>query len=396
MQKQFDNFVSKLTSQLHAIDKAYLPSGCDEQEWCLEKLRIYDRFTSGLIENGSKYLKIINHLETELKNSETTSGTSSSSSDQDERSAQTELTALKQLLDKKVIEEKHAMHSLRKLETTLHSLKLENRKLNDEKKKLELKLAEEEKSMPQINGARSIVKLLRDENDQLRQIIDRHEHTMDAIAKGEPQHNDIESLEHQLNEKEQIIMKLNEALAKKNETRSEISDLIQHQRNLRPLIIDECKDSASLTDAETNDNKKFELFMEGHRELTLLVKEKYRQLREQRAEIKSLKQQLNEQHKNDTSELAAAQAKNTELLQQLDQLKQQKSGEVNNLLQQSNEFHRELDDIKQRETIFSRKIRLQDEHINELLQEREALIRLNNEMLESIAKCRGELSKYVS
>lgn len=413
MQKAFNDFVTTLREEIRVIDHELAPRVCDESQHnvCQKKFRIYERFTSGLIENAAKYLEIIQHLESELKNpessaecsSDSSSSSSSPPSEADEKFNQIDLIYLKELLGRKVCEEKRALQSLRKLEKTLFALKLENRKLFAEKSELEAKVIESQKTTPDVDdtGAINIAKLLTDENDQLRQIISRNEFTLNAIggngttAIPNSEAADcmarLEELQRQLNKKEALIADLKKSIAKKNETKSEIEDIKGHQSRVDRLVSDESKkinDDSSLSDSETNDNNKLNLLMEGHRQLSALVKEKYSQLRQQRAEIKALKKKLEEYEaaESKSNELVDIQAKNQVLNNELDRLKEHAN--------QTEDHKRQMELANEREAILARKISIQNDHIHELLEERATLIRVNNEILETIAVCKRELAKY--
>lgn len=408
MQKAFDDFVGTLREELRVIDNEFSPRVCNDLQHslCQKKVRIYERFTSGLIENAAKYLEIIHHLESELKNTDSSadcnsdSSSSSPPSDVDDKFNQIDLNYLKELLGRKVCEEKRALQSLRKLETTLMSLRLENRKLSAEKSELEKTVIESQKMTPDVDdtGAINIAKLLTQENDQLRQIITRNEFTLNSIGShGTPIlsysdnadcMNRLEELQRQLNDKEKIIADLKESIAKKNETKSKIEEIKGHRNRVHRLVCDESKnitDDSSLSESESNDNNKLNLLMEGHRQLSALVKEKYAQLRQQRAEIKSLKKKLEEYEKKElkSNEIMGIQARNLEL-----------NNEVQQQVDQTEDHKRQLELANQREAILARKISIQTDHIRELLEERATLIRVNNEILETIAVCKHELAKY--
>lgn len=409
MQNAFNDFVSTLREELRVIDHDLSPRACTESQHnlCQKKVRIYERFTSGLIENASKYLEIIHHLESELKNTDSSGECNSDSSsspppsDADDKFNQIDLNYLKELLSRKVCEEKRALQSLRKLETTLMSLKLENHKLSAEKSELEKKVIESQRTTPDVDdtGAINIAKLLTQENDQLRQIITRNEFTLNAIGNHgtsiRPNTSDnadcmarLEELQRQLNEKEKLIADLKESTAKKNETKSKIEEIKGHQNRVHRLVCDESKninDDSSLSESESNDNKKLNLLMDGHRQLSALVKEKYVQLRQQRAEIKSLKKKLEECEKTEHqfNEMKGMQARNMEL-----------NSELQQQVDQTEDHKRQMALADQRESILARKISIQTDHIRELLEERATLIRVNNEILETIAVCKRELAKY--
>lgn len=409
MQNAFNDFVSTLREELRVIDHDLSPKVCNESQHnlCQKKVRIYERFTSGLIENACKYLEIIQHLETELRNTDSSAECNSDSSsspppsDVDDKFNQIDLNYLKELLSRKVSEEKRALQSLRKLETTLMSLKLENHKLSAEKSELEKKVIESQRTTPDVDdtGAINIAKLLTQENDQLRQIITRNELTLNAIGNNgtsiRPNTSDnadcmirLEELQRQLNEKEKLIADLKESTAKKNETKSKIEEIKGHQNRVHRLVCDESKnisDESSLSESELNDNNKLNLLMEGHRQLSALVKEKYAQLRQQRAEIKSLKKKLEvcEMNEHQSNEMKGMQARNMEL-----------NSELQQHVDQTEDHKRQMALADQRESILARKISIQTDHIRELLEERATLIRVNNEILETIEVCKRELAKY--
>lgn len=408
MQRAFDDFVLTLREELRVIDEELSPEVCDESRYhlCERKVGIYERFTSGLIENAAKYLEIIQHLETELKNADSTGDYSSDSSSplseaDVDKTMQIDLGYLKELLGRKVSEERRALQSLRKLETTLMSLKLENSKLAAERKELEAKVIESQKMTPDVDatGAINIAQLLTHENDQLRKIISRNEFTLNAIGpyhhtKGQLTPNDadclarVEELQRQLNDKDKLIANLQVSIAKKNETKSKLEEIKSQRNRVHRLVSDESKninDDSSLSDSESNDNNKLNLLMEGHHQLSALVKEKYTQLRQQRAEIKSLKKKLDEYEKNTlhSNEMVNTQGRNSDW-----------NNESQQHADQTEDHKPQIDMANQREAILARKISLQTDQIRDLLEERTTLIRVNNEILETIAVCKRELAKY--
>lgn len=410
MQKAFDDFVATLREEIRVIDHELSPNACDELQYtlCQKKVHIYERFTTGLIENGAKYLEIIHHLKSELKNTDSTaecisdSSLSPPSSEAGEDSFnQIDLNYLKELLSRKLCEEKRALQSLRKLEKTLMSLKLENRKLIAEKSELEKSVIESEITTPDVDdtGAINIAKLLTKENDQLRQIITRNELTLNAIGRNGSKSNQtyiddddcmsrLEELKRKLNKKEKIIADLKESIGRKNDTKSKIEETKCHLNRLHQLVNDDCEninDDSNLSESESIDNSKLNLLMEGHRQLSALVKEKYVQLRQQRAEIKALKKKLEECEKNDvqSNEIEDIQARNRELNDEL----QKQIGQIE-------DHKKQIAMANEREVILARKISIQANNIQDLLKERAQLIRVNNEILQTIAVCKRELAKY--
>lgn len=430
MEKAFDNFVRTLQAELSEIDKnsATESESIDaKHEVCLEKVQIYERFTKGLIENGWKYLEIINRLDLEIKriaSSESSSGeTSSIPSDPEdgEQSDRNNFTILKQLVSEHVSDQDEAFDSLKEINKTLGLLKRENAYLSEQNEKFkEMNQLSQEK--PNITA--NIIEILRTENDELRQIVIRNEKTLNEISTmgststsssnlrsiGQTMSEDdvtlsdeckgiVDALRRQLEGKDRIIVRLNEKIEKaQEEPSSQIIDIAKEKRRQqqsKPKNDNQSSsiDSLSLSESEMNDNKKLDEFIEGHRTLTMILKEKYRQLREQRTEIATLKNQLSECQQVDNCRFNELETKNQTLTGELVKLQQQ-CGAVQDIKEQSEKYCQEMDAIRKRESNLARQITIQKSHIRKLLEERELLIKMNNETMNSIALCKRELAKY--
>lgn len=425
-QQAFKEFISKFQDKLNTAN----PDDANKDN-CLpyiEQLSVYKEFTDGLIKNGSKFLGIISHLKDELaKNDNDGQSTTSvgSSSYQDGKILE-DLEFLRRCLDKRVGMEEQAMTSLVDLEGIVDALIRENRKLDDENRRLknQLKNTEHSACVPiddEITA--NVIATLQQENDDLKQIIIRNRQTMnmirnkssDSSSESDDQRNDceeqLELLKRQLAEKdrriEELLAKLKD-LSKAKSRASEPNDSESDSekpsdQNEDPSKSDTSTSSSSnesqyLTDLEKKDEDKLQKLKDGYKELATLLREKYDKLRKQREKIKDLMKQLekcadSEKEALELKDLVAQlRKKNADLTEELQNLKTNvPSDDLKNYLELCNN---QLESAKQREILLARKLAMQDENQQTLLDERENLIKIHNEMLDSISICKTELAKY--
>lgn len=442
LQQVFNDFVRNTKAELDLVDQRY-PAGDDLKEECLkyiEKLNIYKKFTEDLIKNGFKYIDVIAHLSEELSKSDPDI-TSTASTATDETIFE-DFLFLRKCVDKRVGLDEEAMRALVHLEGVVEKLVADKQKLlaaNDEVKVKKNDPKDDE------NIAPSAIETLTKENEELKQIIKRNEEVMKLVSTP-PSNNEttsdvvkdelsdclekLKELQHQLKDKEEAINHLTKQLAvdpKSNDDPSEKPNSIsseskesfasqsdspiqprRHQRSRSDVNkstsssdngSDHGSDSRSLTDNEKRDNEKLRLFKGAYKELAKILKEKYQQLREQRTKIAELSDQLKDSQDKDKQIMELLDL-NVNLKEKVDDLtedlvkKQEEVKTVDELKQKSKNLQSEIEKMKERESLLGRKLSMHDENLEGFLDEREYLIKISNEMMDSIAVCKKELEKF--
>lgn len=415
-QDAFNEFVKKFKDRLEIVipDEA-IAEDCSK---CFAKLKIYKEFTDDLIKKGANYLTIIEHITEELaKTNDTDVNSIASSSTFHEEELVEDLNLLRGWLSKRVGMEMQAIRSLNDLEGIVDGLIENKNHLENENRNLkeQLKDCEESTLVPMDETITSnVIATLRHENDDLKQIIIRNRHTLHLLqnkssgssADSDDHGNDCEeqldALKRQLAEKDRTIEAL---LAKvKNLMKSKSSDSSETESESDKANKSDSSSSASneshdLTDSENKEQDKIRKLKEGYKELALLLKYKYDKLRKQRDKIKELMKQLEqcvarEEESIDLKELIAQlRRQNENLTKELDDIKANMDP-LDDIKRQSEICHNELERMKQREGALARKLALQEEHVQTFLEERENMVNMNNDMLNSILKCKTELAKY--
>lgn len=436
LQQVFSEFVKKAKDQLAHIDQKY-PSDDDFKKECLkyiEKLDIYKIFTERLIEEGTKYLNVITHLNVELsKNDADTTSTTSSTILVDEKIFE-DFEFLRKCVDKRVNLEQEASNSLVHLQDIVEKLVADKQKLVNEKQDL---LALKAKIDRDEDIASSAIATLTQENDELKEIIDRNKEAMKLVPDKKTTTSDytpddnirnelddcmekLEELRRQLKDKDKVINHLQIQLSAMPKSRGDLSKTSDsssfeskestesqsarpkkpHQRSHSDVSQSTTSsDSRDLTDNEKSDNEKLRLFKDAYKELTLILKEKYQQLREQRTKIAELLKKLKECQEKDEELLelkdlnANLRNKNENLNEQVLKLKEDPKV-VDELKKQSENLNTEIETMKERESLLARKLAMQEAHIDTFRDERQNLMKINNDMLNSIAACKKELAKF--
>lgn len=439
LQEAFNDFVRHGQAELDRIDQQY-PADDDNKEECLkyiEKLNVYKNFTESLIENGFKYIDVIAHLNGELSKSDP-DVTSTASTVADETIFE-DFVFLRECVDKRVGLEEEAMNALVHLEGVVETLLADKQKLlaaNDELKSKQNDPKDDE------NITSRAIETLKKENEELKKIITRNEEAINMVSTP-PRNNEstsnvvmhelsdclekLKELQHQLKDKERVINHLTKELAvdsksnddpsKKQNSISSESSASQSDSPIRPRRHQRSRsdvnkstsssdngsehesDSRSLTDNEKSDNEKLRLFKDAYKELAKILKEKYQQLREQRNKIAELSDQLKDCQDKDEQILELLDL-NVNLKKKIDDInedlvkKQEEVKTVDEWKQKSENLQDEIEKMKERELLLGRKLSMHDENLEGFLDEREYLIKINNEMMDSIAVCKKELDKF--
>lgn len=122
-------------------------------------------------------------------------------------------------------------------------------------------------------------------------------------------------------------------------------------------------------------------------------------MRKQRTKIAELMKLLEKcQQKDDEildlkSQAANLKQQNANLSENLSKVKEDPQI-LDELKQQVENLKNEIRTTKERETLLARKIAMQETHLANLRDERQYLIKINNDMLNSISVCKKELSKF--
>lgn len=434
--KVFNEFVKKAKDQLASIDEKY-SSEDDFKEECLkylEKVDVYKNFTERLIEEGTKYLDVISHLNEELsKNDADTTSTSSGTVLLDEKIFE-DFEFLRKCVEKRACLEEEAMSSLvhlqdfvEKLVADKHKLANENHDLLDFKAKIECN----------DSITSSAIATLTQENEELKEIIERNKETMKLVPDKESTTSDntaddslrselddciekLKELQRQIKEKDKIINHLQSELSALPKSRDDLSKASvsssseskesiatqssrpkKHHQRSQSDVSKSTKSSGSheLTDNEKSDNEKLRIFKDAYKEMTLILKEKYQQLREQRATIAELLKRIQELEGKDEEimelldESVKLRNKNESLNDEVLKLKDDPKV-VDELKKQSENLNTEIETLKEREILLARKLAIQEAHIFTFREERQNLMKINNDMLCSIAACKKELAKF--
>lgn len=220
---------------------------------------------------------------------------------------------------------------------------------------------------------------------------------------------EIELLKQQLAKKDKTIEKLlfkrrNQSLSLRNfeSMESTSSDTIGSNLSIQRSCLhrsqsDDCASYGScgtnnLSESEKRDTVKIQALKKGYKELTKILKEKYAQLRKQRAKIDELTKQL-----ENVADLECAME---QLRRDKDHLENQIKNMPNNddkldkMKRQIEKCNIEVERLKRREHFLTRKVTSQDELVKTLSAERENLMKINEKMRRSICLCEKELYKY--
>lgn len=147
--------------------------------------------------------------------------------------------------------------------------------------------------------------------------------------------------------------------------------------------------SNNLSELEQRDAVKIQALNNGYKELTMILKEKYAQLREQRTKIDELVKEL----ENFADQMEELQCEKEQLE---NRLKNQPNNvdSLHKMKKQLKKCTTELEQWKQRERILTQKLAAQNDHIATLSAERKSLMQNSDEMKASIRLCKTELRKY--
>lgn len=432
LQQLFSDFIETLHVKLAEVDEKYEKNGdLHNIDKCNEQVEIYKSFIDRLVKNGYRCFDIINTLREKLE--ENSFDASSEPSITDER-VYGDLEFLRRCLDNRVGIEERAISSLADLEATVFSLMKENDRL----KKLHERSVDVNVAAPNIDQTTSnLILKLEKENDELKEANERNQRQLekmqgesDDAKQSESESESSEASEPTIDETpktpppssnqsncEEELADLKETLAMKDKT---IRDLVEQISELKKGLdpnsnksggknmrrsqsdigrTDRPNDSPSLTDSETRDNDTLKTLEKGYKELAQILKEKYGQLRAQRAKIDDMKKKLEncaaqgQELLDLKDEMAKLRQRNKQLEDDIQKL-QTSGATLEEIKKQSEIYNAELEKLKEREQILARKITLQEEQVCVLLSERQNLLRINNEMLNSIAICQKELCQY--
>lgn len=443
----FNEFVKNSENDLADIDQQY-PDDKAIEEKCakyVKKLQIYEKFTDGLKDKSEHYLKVINELDDGLASLDELS------SQRAQCDVSKDFDFIRNCIEKRAQCEEGAMDSLAKLESIVKSLLDQNKRMKSDG------IADSgiaSNVILNLNDDNKKIKDIIKRNKETMILLGSKDVSGDEDSNPSDHENLMSSLQAQLDEKVKIIDHLtnqikNSTSIPKTTRRSQTqSQLRQPQRS---------RSEMSLSETEKEDENKLHLFKNAYKEMASILKEKYQQLRDKNEQIAELMRKLEEfenkksseqidEHKPELDEkckkdtvpkvesedekniglldedagLRKKTAKSTEdsddeekigLLDEDAELRQKKKklseessdAEKIDLLdedamlrkkQASEEFDAKTFDSKQLESILARKFVLQETHIQTLRDERQKLIKLNNDMLNTIAICKEELSKY--
>lgn len=428
-QQVFTDFVSRQKAALAGVDRKYPPDvSIDDCTKYIEKLKIYKLFTDGLVTSGSNYLRIIDHLNQQMDQLQQSTSDVSSDTSHSEEKVYAELELLRRCLESRIGQDEKAISSLSELESMIYSLLKENARLTGENKisqsqpQPSTKVASTGATINE-NVASNVIQSLTQENKELKQIIDRNRQLKKMIqSKSQDSTDDKDAQVGEINCEEELE-ELKKQLAKKEKTieqlSAQIKDLKSKESVAKTKSTEESgksprkttrsqsdtprpspsKDGQSITDSEMRETDMVRKLENGYKELAQLLKEKYEQLRKQREKIAELLKQL-EKCAQTEQELVGLKESMAKLRARNKQLEDEIKGLNGNLeaLQdfknQSEHYKYEIDELKKREQIVARKLTVDDEHIKEFMGERQNLLRINNEMLNSIAVCQKELCRF--
>lgn len=150
--------------------------------------------------------------------------------------------------------------------------------------------------------------------------------------------------------------------------------------------------SNNLSESEKRDTAKIRALQKGYKELTMILKEKYAQLRKQRAQIDQLTKEL-----ENSADLERALE---QLRREKENLEEQVKSMPNNvdaldkMKRQFKKCNVEVEWLRKRERLLAQKVASQDKLVKTLSAERENLMKINDNMKRSICLCKKELCKY--
>lgn len=369
--------------------------------------------------------------------------------------AKKEIEQLQHFCIQRRCNEEAALRSLKEIDRYMCQLHAENEELNACVKQMEndMRVKKEKNASSEIppkpslqtldntdaeihgHVVSNLLEALQQENFELKQIIERNEKTVQMVStkpsEAVPQNlapnecdqkqkmfeqtlldkdRTIQQLTIELNKMESSVKLENEKF-KSNEnlqrTQREIDDLNKHGSNIKSLLTSTnsqikriCSgvSQTSISELERNENKQLEMFKEGYVAINSILKEKYVQLRKQKDHIAYLCVELDECRKANECDILKRsidklKKKNDQLNDELNRLTEY-TAPLEELKQQAELWKNELEMLKEHERVLARKVVVQDEHIQTLMNERQYLMKMNNNMLESICRCRQELSKY--
>lgn len=438
----FTGLINTFKDRLDSVDLKYSKDRANVGECSkyIEKLSIYNDFTEGLIANGTRFLEIIAHTNELMAKADADIQSIASSTTRTDDQVFEDLDFLKRCLAERTGTDTKAIESLNDLEEIVDLLIREHKQLDEENRRLKVQLQKREKSSSagiDDTITSNVIVTLRKENEDLKQIIIRNKQTMNMIrnqsssssSNSSPPSSDddrqgdceeqLEQLRRQSANKDQQIQEL---LAQLNELKKKTSDKPKpstssstpeftssesnestssshSEHSSHSSRADTSNESHSTTDSERKDREQLRKFKDGYKALAALLKEKYEKLREYRSKIVDLLKQL--------EKCAAIEKESLELKDLIADLRHQNQklndelrecrtnlGPLDEIKKQSELCNSELEKLKEREQLLARKLDMQEKHLQTLLAERENLLKLNNDMLESIAICKAELAKY--
>ncbi|XP_031630456.1 golgin IMH1-like [Contarinia nasturtii] len=430
LQQLFQKFIHQFEDELASIDEQYSDDG-DEKDECtkhLEKLQVYEKFTDGLRDISEHYLQVISQLNEGLAHIDSASESAST-----EQIAE-DMDFLRKCLESRVKCEEEAIKSLIDLEEMFSILSRENQALTAENKHLKSTIKNVDATACE-DITSNVIETLKHENKELKNIIKQNKETIKLLGNDSSINHNDENMRNENYENQLAALKLQ--LNEKSQTIEMLTHQLQNMSS--PSSSTHSTDSnnvGSISDVEQNDNEKLQMFKNGYEELKLILKDKYEQLREKRAKLAELTQKLVEcemkGNEADRKLIIQQYDKIQELNREVEQLrnessmrcldvveietqKDQLNEEVTELQIQNNKLNEKLQNMKEhyeqnqkqvedfdialkkmkeREDLMAQKFVLQEKHVSTLLSERQWLMSLDNEMLNSIAFCKNELAKY--
>lgn len=265
------------------------------------------------------------------------------------------------------------------------------------------------------------IKLLQKENDALKDKTDciskpsnRRCASFDASCSNNKRLYDceaeIELLKQQLTKKNETIEKLlfrsrNQSPSPRNcgsmesassETNGSNSSTYKHclhrTRSDSCCVLNRSGVSNNLSEFERRDTAKIRALQKGYKELTMILKEKYAQLRKQRAKIDHLTKQL-----ENSADLECAMERLRQDKEHLEKQIRNMPKHVDSLDKMKRQIEKcnlDVERLRRREHILNRKVASQNELVKTLSAERENLLKINDKMKRSICSCQKELGKY--
>lgn len=176
--------------------------------------------------------------------------------------------------------------------------------------------------------------------------------------------------------------------------------LMPAQKSLQSNAKDDDEDkSPNLTDSENDDQQKIDVLMHGCKAITMLLKNKHEQMRQQNQRIIRLRDELTktrvERHSVDNMDNAIAQlkAENSQLARELTEQKT-KLGTFDAMQLQYRQTEAQLLEIQTNSREQMQQIHVHSRRIETLTRENKQLVDINMKMMTSIKKCSAELEQY--